>query len=124
LADPRDQNRQQQNQDGAVIQRQQSVVDAFTRRQLSAQVFLNEIHQGHDHFHDQNGDHDHRPEPVNFQPAERQEQQGVERVAHAMELELVALRRAPGQPLRQFMVIKCVECAHRNLDGDQGPEKR
>ena len=73
---------------------------------------------------DQHRDDEHRQDAVHFQPAEHQEQQRIEHIAHAVQLQLVALRGPPGEPLGQFMVIERVERAHRDLNGDQGPEQR
>ncbi len=121
---PFDQDRQQENKDRAVVKHQQSVIDPFARRKFPAHVLFDKIHQRDDDFHDQDRDDQHRPDAVDFQPAERQEQQRIKRVAHAIELKLTPLRRAPGQPLGHFVMIERVERSHRDLNGDQGPEIR
>ena len=120
---PFDQHRQQQNEDGAVIHRQQSVVDPLARRQFPAHILFNEIHQRDEDFHDQHRDNDHCPKAADFRPAEHQEQQGVEHIADAVELKLMTLRRPPRQPLGHLMMVEGVERSHRDLDGDQGPQQ-
>ena len=120
---PFDQHRQQQNEDRAVIQRQQSMVDAFAGRKFSAHVLFDEIHQRDDDLGGQNRDNRHRRQPVRLQPTQHQEQQRVEHVARAVEPKLVALRRTPRQPLRHLMVIEGIERAHRDLNRDQAPKQ-
>lgn len=61
---------------------------------------------------------------MNLEPAEHEEQQRVEHVADAVQLQLEALRRTPGQALGEFVVIEGVEHAHRDLDGDEDPQQR
>ena len=121
---PAEQERQQQHQDGAVIEREQRVIDTLAGRQFPAQILLDEIHQRDDDFRDQHRDDDHRKDAVNFEPAEHEEQQRVEEIAYAVELQFLTLRGAPGEPLGQFMMIERVEGAHRDLNADQGPKQR
>ena len=100
------------------------MIDTFARRQFSAQILLDEIHQRDDDFDHQHGDDDDGENAVDFEPAEHQEQKRVEQIAHAVQFQLVALRGPPRQPLGQFVVIEGVEHPHRDLDGNQGPKQR
>ena len=121
---PADQYRQQQHENGAVVDREQRVIDAFARRQFPAHVLFDEIHQRDDDFRDQHRDDEHRKNAVHFEPAEHQKQKRVEHVAQRMELQFVSLRGTPRQPLGQLMVIEGVEHPHHDLNGDQGPKQR
>ncbi len=121
---PIDQHRQQQHQDGAIVDREQRVVNPLARRQLAAQILLDEIHQRDDDLGDQDCHDQDRQHAVNLQPAEQQEQQRIEHVADAVQLQLETLRRAPRQALGEFVVIESVEHAHHDLDGDEGPQQR
>ena len=60
---------------------------------------------------------------MHFEPTQRQEQQRVEHVAHAMQSEARDAARPPGEPLRHLVVIEGVERAHRDLNGDQRPKQ-
>ncbi len=91
LTGPVDQDRQQQHQDRAIIERQQRMIDAFAGRQPAAQILLDKVHQGDDEFGGQHGDHDHREHAMHFEPAEHEEQQRIEKVADAVELQFMAL---------------------------------
>ncbi|MEY9238456.1 hypothetical protein ABIF78_010837 [Bradyrhizobium japonicum] len=124
LHSPIDQHRQQQHQDGAVIDREQRVIDPLARRQLPAQILLDEIHQRNDDLGDQNCHDQQRQHAMDFEPAEHKEQQRIEHVADTVQLQLETLRRAPGQALGEFVVIESVEHAHHDLDGDEDPQQR
>ena len=100
------------------------MIDAFAGRQFPAHVLLDEIHQRDDDFGCQHRDDQHRQDAVHLQPAQHQEQQRIEHVAQRMELQLVALRGTPCEPLGQLMVIERVEHAHHDLNGDQDPKQR
>lgn len=101
-----------------------SVIDPLARRQLAAQILLDEIHQRDDDLDREHGQDGNRKNAVHLEPAEHEEQQRIEHVADAVQLQLMALRWTPGEPLGEFMVIEGVEGAHRDLDGDQGPQQR
>ena len=69
---PADQDRQQQHQDRAVIERKQRVIDALAGRQLAAQILLDEIHQRDDELRRQHRDDHHRQDAVtSSQPSTR-----------------------------------------------------
>ena len=112
----------EQRQDGTVVERQQRMVDALARRQLAARVLLDEVHQRHDDFDDQHGEHRHCPEAVRLGPTERDEQQGIKEVARAVQPQFALLRGAPGEALGQLVVIERVERSHEDLHRDEKPE--
>jgi hypothetical protein len=88
---PFDQDREQQRHDGAVVDRKERVIDALGRGKLSADILLDEIHEGDDHLDNEHADHQHRQIAVRLRPAEHDEQTGIEQVADRVQLELVLL---------------------------------
>ena len=124
FASPRDQHRHREHQDGAVVDREQCVVDAFARGQLAAHVLLDEVGERDEHLDGERRHHQHGEQPVHLKEAEHEEQHRVDEAARRMQGQLVALRRAPREPLGQLVVIDGVESRHRDLDGDEGPKHR
>ena len=64
---PADQNRNEQREDGTVVDGQQRVGDALACRQLSAQVLLDKVGERDDDFRRQHGNHQHRPEALEIE---------------------------------------------------------
>jgi hypothetical protein len=100
------------------------MIDALARRQLAAQILFDEIHQSDDDLRHQDRNDEKREQPVYFEPAENEEQKCIKHVAQAVQAQLEALRRPPGQALRELVVIEGVEHPHGDLDRDQGPKQR
>ena len=94
------------------------MVDTLACRKFPAEVLFNKIHQGDHDLGDKNRDHQSGPEPVNLEPTQRQEQQRVKNVAHAVQPQFLPLRGPPRQPLRHLMMVERVERAHRDLNAD------
>ncbi len=69
--------------------------DALARRQLSAQILLDKVGERDDDFRRQHGYHQHRPQALELEQAEREEEHSVGKVARAVKLELAALRDSP-----------------------------
>jgi hypothetical protein len=122
LSGPADQHWRGENQDGAVVDREERVVDPLARRQLAAHVFLDEVRERDEHLDHQGGDQQHGEYAVHLEEPQHAEHHRVDQAARGVQRQLMALRRAPGEALGQFVVIDRIECRHRDLDSDQGPE--
>ena len=120
---PAEQDRDEQRQDGAIVDRQQRMGDPLARRQLAAQVLLDEVDQRDDELRRQHGDHQHGRHAVRLGEAEHEEEHGIGEVSHGMQNKLAPLRTPPCDPLGQLVMIENVEQAHRELGGDQRPER-
>src|SRR5262249_52434044 len=94
----------------------------LARRQPAAQVLLDKVGKRDDDFRRQHGNDQHRPDAVRLGQAEDKKEHGIGQVTRAMELELAALRGAPGEPLGHLMMIEDVEQAERELKDDQAPK--
>ncbi len=62
------------------------MVDPLAGGKLAAHILLDEIHQRDDDLDQQHRYDQHRDNAVHFAPAQGQEQQRVEHVAHAVQL--------------------------------------
>ena len=122
LFSPVPEDRGGQCKNRAVVQRQEGVVDPLGAGQLAGQVFFDEIPERDQHLDGQDPGKDHGPDAVGFGPCEGQEDHCIEDVAHAMQLQLAPLRGTPGKAFGALVMYECVEGAHGDLNGDEGPE--
>ncbi|MCS6622743.1 hypothetical protein N0B44_07470 [Roseibacterium beibuensis] len=120
---PADQERDQQGQDGPVVQGQQGMGDALAGRQAAGSVFLDEVRQGDHHLDGQQDQDDDRQPALWFGPADQQEQGGVDQVSDPVQPQFRLLGRPPRQPLGQLVMEQGVEGPHGDLQGDEGPEQ-
>jgi len=95
------------------------VNDPFGRRQLARHILFDEVRERDDELQRQGRDHQHGPGAVRLGEAQCHEQERIDEVACRMQSKLVPLRRPPGQPFRQFVMIDRVESRHHGLAGDQ-----
>ncbi|HYC73234.1 MAG TPA: hypothetical protein VEC04_00165 [Brevundimonas sp.] len=120
---PAGQQRQEQHQDGAIVQGQQGMGDPFRGRKPPGAIFLDEIRQGNEHFDGEDDHQGHRQPAPRFGPSDQGEEGGVDQVANAVQAQLPFLGRFPRQPFGQLVMEQGVEGPHGDLERHKGPEQ-